>query len=107
MPLYMLHRSLLLGHDIRKGGTFSYIRTVLQGHALCFNARLRNRVVIGFPMAGLNPSFFFSVCRSASKERKNEVCCGDVRIFTYFDLFSDQFASFFDPTRSSFSIFFQ
>ena len=39
--------------------------------------------------------------------RKNQVFCGDVRICTYLYLFSDQPASFFDPTRSSLSIFFQ
>ncbi|KAH0447127.1 hypothetical protein IEQ34_024042 [Dendrobium chrysotoxum] len=39
-------------------------------------------------------------------ERENEVFC-DVGICTYFDLFSDQSASFFDPARSSFSICFQ
>lgn len=67
----MLHRSLLLGHDIRKGGTFSYIRTVLQGHA-----RLRNRVVIGFPMAGLNPSFFFRY--AAPRARSERTKCAVV-----------------------------
>ena len=37
-------------------------------------------------------------------ERENEVGFGDVGICTYLYLFSDQSASFFDPTRSSFSI---
>jgi len=40
-------------------------------------------------------------------ERENEVGCGDVGICTYLYLFSDQSASFFDSTRSSFSICFQ
>lgn len=41
-------------------------------------------------------------------ERENEVVgCGDVGICTYSYLFSDQSASFFDPTRCSFSICFQ
>ena len=53
-----------------------------------------------------NLFLFFLVCRSASKEREKKVGCGDVRIFTYFYLFSDESASFFDLTRSSFFIFF-
>lgn len=40
-------------------------------------------------------------------ERENEVGFGDVGICTYFYLFSDESASFFDPTRCSFSICFQ
>jgi len=40
-------------------------------------------------------------------ERENAVSFGDVGIFTYFYLFSDESASFFDPTRSSFTICFQ
>lgn len=40
-------------------------------------------------------------------ERTNEVGCGDVGICTYLYLFSDQSASVFDPTRSSFSIVFK
>ena len=70
-------------------------------------APMCRNIMIGSTRPGPDLFSFFPVCRSARMERKNQVVCGHVRICTYLYLFSDQSASFFDLTRSSFSLCFQ